>query len=71
MVIFKTVFCVLLIPGAVIPTANVIDIMDSFFFMLAVPNILGIYFMAPELKADMKDYFARLKAGEIPMAKDA
>jgi len=68
-VIFKTVFCVLLIPGAVIPTANVIDIMDSFFFMLAVPNILGIYFMAPELKADMKDYFARLKAGKIPLAE--
>jgi len=70
-VVFKTIFCVLLIPGAVIPTANVVDIMDSLFFLLAVPNILGLYFMAPEIKADMKVYMARLKAGTVPLAKKA
>jgi len=35
------------------------------FFLMAVPNIIGIYLMAPELKADIADYLARLKSGAI------
>lgn len=66
---FRVFFSVMLIPGAVMQTEHVVDFIDSVFFLLAVPNILGIYFMAPEIRADMKDYFARLKAGKIPMAK--
>ena len=66
---FKTFFCVMLIPGAVMKTEHVVDFIDSVFFLLAVPNIIGLYFMAPEIKADMKDYMARLKAGKIPLAK--
>lgn len=64
---YKTVFCLLLIPGAVMTIGNVIDIMDSLFFLLAVPNIIGLYIMAGELKRDLKDYRARLKAGKIKM----
>ncbi len=62
---FKTLFCLLLIPGAVLSAAQVFDIIDSLFFLLAIPNIVGLYIMAPELKADLKSYLARLKSGEI------
>jgi len=65
MVIFKSVFCIALIPGAAIPLGSVISLMDSMFFLMAVPNIIGIYIMAPELKRDIKSYLARLKSGEI------
>lgn len=68
-VIFKIVFCILIIPGAVIPTDQVIDIMDSLFFLLAIPNIIGLYIMAPELKADLKDYLHRVKTGQIKEVK--
>ncbi|MHA1544647.1 MAG: alanine/glycine:cation symporter family protein [Alphaproteobacteria bacterium] len=67
--IYKVVFILLLIPGAVLTPEKVFNLMDSIFFLLAIPNILGLYFMAPELKADLKDYLARLKAGKIPTAK--
>ncbi len=63
---FKTIFCLLLIPGGVLTATQVFDIIDSLFFLLALPNIIGLYIMAPEIKADLKDYMARLKAGEIP-----
>ncbi len=66
---FRIFFCVMLIPGAVMKTEHVVDFIDSVFFLLAIPNLLGIYFMAPEIRADMKDYFARLKAGKIPITK--
>jgi len=32
---------------------------------MAVPNILGIYFLSSEGREDLKDYLRRLKSGEI------
>ena len=52
-------------PGGVLEPRQVFDIIDSLFFMLALPNIIGLYIMMPEVKADLADYLARLKAGEI------
>lgn len=67
MMLFKIVFCIALIPGAVFSLKEVYMLMDSMFFLMAVPNIIGIYIMAPELKRDIKSYLARLKSGEIKM----
>ncbi|RMF17018.1 MAG: alanine:cation symporter family protein [Alphaproteobacteria bacterium] len=68
--IFKIVYCAAIVPGAALTVTQVFDIMDSFFFMMAVPNIVGIYLMAGELKRDLKGYLTRLKAGEIPTAAE-
>lgn len=65
MTTFKVVFCLALIPGAVFSVDEVYSLMDSMFFLMAVPNIIGIYLMAPELKRDLKSYLARLRSGEI------
>jgi len=62
---FRIVYVTALIPGAVLTVGQVFDIMDSFFFLMAVPNIIGIYLMAGELKRDTTRYLARLKSGEI------
>ncbi len=62
---FKAVFVLLLIPGAVFQPEDVFKIIDSLFFMLAIPNIIGLYIMAPEIRSDLRDYLARLKSGEI------
>lgn len=63
--LFKIIFCVALVPGAVFSVSEVYSLMDSMFFLMAVPNIIGIYIMAPELKRDIASYFARLRSGEI------
>jgi AGCS family alanine or glycine:cation symporter len=63
--IFKVTYCVLLVPGAVFKVQTVYDLMDSMFFLMAIPNVIGIYLMAPELKRDLKSYIARIKSGEI------
>lgn len=62
---YRLVYVLLLIPGAVLTAAQVFDIIDSIFFLMAVPNIIGLYIMAPEIKADLKSYLRRLKSGEI------
>ena len=65
MKIFKVTYCALLIPGAVWSPQVVYDLMDGMFFLMAIPNIIGIYILAPELKRDLQSYLARVKSGEI------
>ncbi len=65
MTIYKIVYCAAIIPGAVFTLDEVYTLMSSLFFLMAIPNIIGIYLMAPELKADLKSYLTRLKSGEI------
>lgn len=68
--LFRLVFCVALIPGGVMTVQQVYDVMDSLFFLMAIPNIIGIYLMMGELKRDVKDYQRRLRRGEIPTAEE-
>ena len=44
---------------------RVFDLLDSFFFLMAVPNVIGLLIMAPVIKRDLTDYLARIKAGAI------
>ncbi len=68
--LFKITYIAAIIPGAAFTMRQVFDIMDSFFFLMAVPNIIGIYLMAGELKRDTKRYLARLRNGDIrPVAE--
>ncbi len=62
---FKLIFCIFVIIGCSIPLASVLDFSDAMIFAMAIPNILGIYFLAPIVKKEMKSYFARVKSGEI------
>lgn len=63
--IFQTLYCAALIPGAVLSVSQVFDVMDSIFFLMAVPNVIGLYLMAGEIKSDLKLYLSRLKNGSI------
>ncbi len=69
MMIFKVIFCCALIPGAAIPMETVYLLMDSMFFLMAVPNVIGIYIMAPEIKRDLINYLSRLRSGDIKGVK--
>lgn len=62
---FKFVFCVFVIIGCSIPLTSVLDFSDAMIFAMAIPNIMGIYFLAPIVKKEMDSYFARVKSGEI------
>ena len=62
---FKLIFCIFVVIGCSIPLASVLDFSDAMIFAMAIPNILGIYFLAPIVKKEMKSYFARFKSGEI------
>lgn len=63
--IFQIVFCFALIPGPIMTLGEVYKVLDSLFFLMAIPNVIGIYLMAPEIKRDLKNYLDRLKSGKI------
>ena len=42
----------------------VLDFSDAMVFLIAIPNILGLYLYAPEVKRDVTDYMARLRERE-------
>ncbi|MEQ8803352.1 MAG: alanine/glycine:cation symporter family protein, partial [Haliea sp.] len=54
--IFKGVFCAFIALGCMIQLAAVLDFSDAMIFLIAIPNILGLYLFAPEVKRDVNDY---------------
>ncbi len=58
---FKLIFCAFVVIGAAAELRNVIRLSDAMFFSLAIPNIIGLYILAPEVKRDLKVYLQTLK----------
>ncbi|MEE9327555.1 MAG: alanine/glycine:cation symporter family protein [Cocleimonas sp.] len=67
--IYKIIFCAFVALGCVVQLGPILDISDALVFLIAVPNILGLYFLAPIVKKELDSYFARVKSGEIKKYK--
>ncbi|GJM13390.1 MAG: alanine glycine permease [Pseudohongiella sp.] len=64
-IVFKLIFCVFGALGCMIQLDSVLDLSDALIFVIALPNILGLYILAPVIKRELISYQARLKSGEI------
>ena len=62
---YKAVFCVFVVVGSAISASSVFDFGDAMIFAMCFPNVLGLYFLAGEVKTDLSDYLRRVKSGEI------
>ena len=51
--------------SAAMKLGPVIDFSDAAIFSMALVNIIGLYFLMPVVKAELKSYMSRLKSGEI------
>ena len=54
--LYKIIFCLVTIVGASAAFDNIILFTDSMIFAMAIPNVIGLYLLAPELKKDLKKY---------------
>lgn len=68
-VIFKVIFCAFVALGCTIQLDSVLDFSDAMVFLVAVPNIIGLYILAPVIKAELRSYQARLASGELKPKK--
>jgi len=62
---YKTVFCLFVVIGSAISSQSVFDFGDAMIFAMCFPNMLGLYFLAREVKHDLNDYLKRVRSGEI------
>ncbi|MCB1530220.1 MAG: alanine:cation symporter family protein [Rhodospirillales bacterium] len=58
---YKIIFLAFVVVGASSALENVILFTDSAVFIMAIPNLIGLYLLAPELKRDLKAYIQDLK----------
>ena len=66
---YKAIFCIMVVVGSAISAKQVFDLGDAMIFAMCFPNVLGLYFLAPEIKTDLSDYLARIKSGSIKRYK--
>lgn len=57
---YKVFYCAILPLGAVLDLGKVVDLVDSLFFLMAVPNIIGLYLLSGDLRQEMRSYLGRM-----------
>ncbi|MFU8840841.1 MAG: alanine/glycine:cation symporter family protein [Nitriliruptoraceae bacterium] len=68
--VFKIVFCIFVVVGASLSLGPVIGISDSMLFLMAIPNVLGLYILARLVKKEILGYRAQVASGEIAKVLD-
>ena len=58
---YKVFFCLCVVVGASSALENIIGFSDAILFAMAIPNVIALYMLAPELKKDLKDYVQKLE----------
>ena len=53
---YKSIFLVFIVIGTSMNLTNVINFSDAMIFAMSIPNLIGIYFLAPRLQKDLKKY---------------
>ena len=64
-IVFKVLFCGFAALGSMIQLDAVLDFSDALVFVIALPNVLGLYILAPIIKRELNSYQSRLQSGEI------
>ena len=63
--IYKVIFLVFVVIGASMNLGAVLGVSDAMIFAMSVPNVIGLYLLAPVVKRELQSYLERVRAGEI------
>ena len=53
---FKFIFCLFVVAGAGVDLGAVIDLSDALVFVVAIPNLIGLYLLAPVVRRELERY---------------
>src|SRR3970282_2647250 len=62
---YKLLFCVFVVICASSNRAMVMNFSDAMILVMSVPNLIGVYLLAPVIRRELGSYLARLQSGEI------
>ncbi|VAW78296.1 Na(+)-linked D-alanine glycine permease [hydrothermal vent metagenome] len=64
-IIYKMIFLGFVVLGSMVTSSNILSFTDVLFFAMALPNMIGLYFLQGKIAKGLKDYMAKLKSGEF------
>ena len=53
---YKLLFCIVVVIGAAISLGSVIDFSDAMIFAMVFPNMIGLLFLFPKVRQELKRY---------------
>ncbi|MCP4191853.1 MAG: alanine:cation symporter family protein [Planctomycetaceae bacterium] len=56
---FQIVFCFFIVLGCLLELDAVLSLSDTLIFIVALPNVIGLYIMAPEIRALLEEYLSQ------------
>lgn len=62
--IYKIVFCLLVVVGSSASLTNVLNLSDAMIFAMVIPNLIGLYFLLPVVKKETNSYLEHVKKTE-------
>ncbi|GAB3700815.1 alanine/glycine:cation symporter family protein [Corynebacterium nasicanis] len=64
---YNVLYLVMVVVGAAVSLETVVRFSDAMFFLVAIPNLLGIYLLAGPLKREVEGYRQAARQGLIPI----
>lgn len=58
---FKVLFLACVVLGSAVSLSTIIDLADGLYFAMAIPNLIGVYVLAPVVKKEFDKYLQALK----------
>jgi alanine or glycine:cation symporter, AGCS family len=62
---YKLLFCIFVVIGASANLGVVVDFSDAMILVMSVPNLIGVYLLAPVVRRELASYMARVRSGEV------
>ena len=59
--VYKALFCVFVVIGAAASLGSVIDFSDAMIFAMMVPNMIGLLFLFPKVREELKRYLTAIR----------
>lgn len=59
--LYQVVFLIVTVLGSVLSLSALVDFSDMLVLAMAVPNIIGLYILAPEVKTELAEYLKWIK----------
>ena len=68
---YKFMFLVFIVIGSSVSLGAVLDFSDMMILAMALPNIVGLLLLSGEVRKDLKEYWSKLKSGQILSSADS
>ena len=62
---FKLFYLIMAVVGCTMNLQAIVDLSDALLFIMAIPNLIGVYLLLPVLRRTVDDYDRRIASGEI------